>query len=970
MLQQQKTQLLYKNLPNSLAGTGIASSLALIFFWQQSEPRMLLSWFLLLNGISLLRWTNYKDFQLNYESKRTSKWIRKFVLYSWMAAAVWGSSALVLFSSDNLVYQSLLGYLLTGIAVVGLSAQIASLVSAGGFLLITLIPITLWFLLNFDKGLIPAFLLTLMTLILFQLAWRISGVIEKNLILEIQNSARGETLKEAESLMSNRIQQTPLPYIEWNHTGKVIQWNPAAERLFGIPRSKALQHPITELLASPQTEAGESAADQWWEKIFSLRTPTTMTRHGVNAKGETLVCDWHITPLINNQQETIAFSCPVMDLTERIRYEENQQRLVDIIQSTVDFIAIFQLDGTILFINHAGRELLGMGPNESLEGKSLAGMFPFSEKEQLLNEGIPTAYTNKVWSAETQLITEKGEIVTVDQLILLHQPTTGGENYYSMVLRDISKRVEMENDLLIAKENAESAAKAKAEFLAVMSHEIRTPMNGVLGMADLLSDTQLDATQREFVETISQSGRSLLHIIDNILDFSKGEAGKIELEKTEFDLEKLLRDVVRLLSNNAIRKNLQLIIEYPSEKPRHVLGDAGRLRQILTNLISNAIKFTEQGHVLVRVKVTEHTDSKAGFKIEIKDTGIGIHREQQQKLFQSFTQADSSTTRRYGGTGLGLAICKQLIEVMGGSIGLESDPGKGSNFWINLELPIPGTESGRFDAETDDQTSSQPRYCGKVLLTDDIAANRMVGRSILRNLGLEVDVAENGQVALEKQQVTEYDLIFMDCMMPVMDGYTAVMTIRSQQPPEARHVPIIALSANHSESDRSACLANGMDDFLGKPFHKEKLIHVLNRWLKQEAGSKPIQATTPESIEPPIMELNPTDTLIDQSQLDTMKMIMDDDFHNLIPAFSASVEATLPEIEIAYRQADPKKLELLLHSLKSAANNVGAVQLAKLVFILEKHVRSTDTPQFEVLLSQLNEITLKTKTALKSNSGD
>nr|MDJ0806210.1 response regulator [Gammaproteobacteria bacterium] len=826
----------------------------------------------------------------------------------------------------------------------------------------------------------------------------------------------------------------------------------------------------------------------------------------------TLICDWHITPLINKQQEIIAFSAPIMNLTERIKFEEEQQRLVDIIQNTTDFIAIFNLQGDILFINNAGRQIMGMKMDEALADKSLAGLFPIEELEQRLEDFNPSAYMNKIWSGETQLITVEGEVLTVDQLILLHQTTKEGERYFSIVMRDISKRVEMEKDLLSAKEQAESAAKAKAEFLAVMSHEIRTPMNGVLGMAELLSDTTLDAEQREFVEVISMSGKSLLRIIDDILDFSKGEAGKIQLEPISFDLEKLLYDVVKLLSSTAIQKGLELIIDYPAERPRHVVGDAGRLRQVMANLVSNAIKFTERGHVLIKAKITTVEEQQAMIRLQVADTGIGISEAQQQKLFQSFSQADSSTTRRFGGTGLGLAICKQLIELMGGAISVESEPDVGSTFWFEVSMPLshrpasipeidlqderiliidtnpiniriyekqlnlyglqvdstdsvqhaleklelsvtedlryrgilldqkaietavePGLEairsipvyhatplvlltssgqkgdakrfaalgftaylvkpvpaqilyqtlkaslSPRGPSRPNDpiitrhhveerrlaERAGQPHsYQAKVLLADDIVANQQVASAILTRLGLQVDIAENGHMALEKQHAEQYDLIFMDCLMPEMNGYEATQAIREREQDSGRHIPIIALTANNSTADRNRCLSCGMDAFLSKPLNRNEIISVLDNWLDNHTNSPVATSVDPEI--PTETNGNPdsNEIIIDPSTINSLKEMMGEAFEELIPAYNQSIEDLLEEMKTAFLQGDSEHLVRIFHSIKSAANNVGAIQLAKLGSILEKRAITTDSTDLESLASQLRIEFAKTQVEL------
>lgn len=407
--------------------------------------------------------------------------------------------------------------------------------------------------------------------------------------------------------------------------------------------------------------------------------------------------------------------------------------------------------------------------------------------------------------------------------------------YVNVYGRDDTEQKRAELNLLEAKQAAEAANIAKSRFLATISHEVRTPMNGVLGMLELLLNTHLTDKQRRFAETAIRSGRSLLGLINDILDFSKIESNNLKLEQVAFNIQATIDEVVQLVAEEARSKGLKLITDIP-DIDYLLIGDVHRLRQILTNLVGNAVKFTEKGEVLVQLEILARTGSEILFKIEIRDTGIGINPEALPYIFDDFTQQDDSTTRKFGGTGLGLAITKQLVNMMGGEIHVQSTPATGSRFWITLRLEaqIPGLSkiAGHpdFTSEPDQAVADEVILDARILLAEDNEINREVASAILESTGCEVITVNNGQLALHALQNDHFDIVLMDCQMPTMDGFEATTWIR-QQPSDYSHIPVIALTADIQEGIIDQCHEAGMNDYLSKPFTHDSLLEIVMKWL-------------------------------------------------------------------------------------------------------------------------------------------
>jgi two-component system, sensor histidine kinase len=418
----------------------------------------------------------------------------------------------------------------------------------------------------------------------------------------------------------------------------------------------------------------------------------------------------------------------------------------------------------------------------------------------------------------------------------------------TQAMQDLEKR---NRDLKASNEAAEAASRAKSAFLATMSHELRTPMNGVVGMTELLLNGPLAPAQRRSVDVIRRSALSLLQILNDILDFSKVEAGQLETESLPFDLRRTTDQALSVLQPQVDAKGLQLRLEWDPDLPTAVIGDPTRFSQIVTNLVGNAIKFTAAGSVTLRACIAAEDDASLQWRFEVEDTGTGIPPDALPRLFQSFTQSDSSITRKYGGTGLGLAIVRRLCQLMGGDCGVRSELGRGSTFWFSLALKRdrqdrPTQATGLFQV-------LRPRRVGAggapglhVLLVEDNLINQEVALGMLELLGARTSVADNGQQALEMLSLPhEYDLVLMDCQMPEMDGLEATRRTRAHERASGSHVPIVALTANAMVGDREQCLQAGMDDFLSKPFQLRDLAAAINRWCPQQL---PPATDTPQEM--------------------------------------------------------------------------------------------------------------------------
>ena len=656
--------------------------------------------------------------------------------------------------------------------------------------------------------------------------------------------AAEEKLRSSEQKLSLHVRRSPLAFIEWTAEGRVSAWNPAAERIFGYSEEEALGCSMGELILPDNTV--EEVADVWTDLVRQEGGNHNINQN-ITKDGQIITCEWHNTPLIDDRGHVMGVATLARDITEQQKMErelrKSEERYRTVVNSVKEVIFQADMQGRWTFLNEAWKDITGFEVEETIGTPFYHFIHEDDrEKSRMLLRPVISGKQESV-RYEVRYITKDDEVRWVEVFTQLLTDGDGNVIGTSGTCTDVTERRmaeealrEYAHELEEAKVQAEAATRAKSEFLANMSHEIRTPLNGVIGMTSLLLDTDLTAEQREFVETVRTSGDALMTILNDILDFSKIEAGQLDLEREPFILRSCIEDALDMVAPQAAEKGLELAYLVNDAVPERVRGDITRVRQILVNLLSNAVKFTDEGEVYISVKakpVPQNADSDADPShevfISVKDTGIGIPEDRQSVLFESFSQVDASTTRKYGGTGLGLTISKRLSEMMGGSIWLESEEGVGSTFTFSIQVEALAPPDYDFLQE------GQPQLDGRrVLIVDDNKTNRRILGHMTRKWGMIPVEAEGASETIKLvEEAPPFDVILLDMQMPEVDGLELARQLSDRYDDLPPFVMITSLGQEVDQQDEAREL---LADVLHKPLKPEPLHLSLKKLFSVPEG--------------------------------------------------------------------------------------------------------------------------------------
>ncbi|MBC9783796.1 PAS domain S-box protein [Heliobacterium chlorum] len=678
-------------------------------------------------------------------------------------------------------------------------------------------------------------------------------------------------------------------------------------------------------------------------------------------------------PVFDEDNRVVAYRGATLDITKQKQMEatlrDSEENYRSIITSMAEGVIVTDREGVIIKANPTAEHILGFSFDE-IQGCSCfdpSWEMYLDDNTPVTRENHPAMVTLHSRSACRNVVMRKNSL-TGEPLWIQHNSEPlfrlGSDKPYAVVstFSDISARRNMEEELKKAQQNAIEASRAKSDFLAMMSHEIRTPMNGIMGMSTLLLDTALNRQQREYAQVINDSSEVLLNVLNDILDYSKVEAGKLVLESLDFHLPGVIYNVTTLFQQKALEKGIRLTSFIAPEVEDWVKGDPTRLQQVLTNLVSNAVKFTHSGQVKVHLRKETSDRHQSRLRFEVTDTGIGIEKAMMEQIFHPFHQADSSTSRKFGGTGLGLAITGQLVKLMGGNIGAISEPGKGSTFWFSIPFQPPKTQVfiPKVEGHSPPEKTDFPLWNIPlpVLLVEDNPVNQQLAVTILTKMGLMVHRANNGLEAVKAAAETEYAIIFMDCQMPEMDGFEATKIIRNQQAQSGRHVPIIAMTALAMSGDRERCLNAGMDDYLSKPVLMEHLIALLDKWLPYEKSTLVQPPSNFQTDEFPSASAG-TDpcSVIDLTVLKNILAMGDDDHFEFLTLLLQTYLEDAQQLMLTLQQAvtlrDPAGIHKTCHALKSSSASIGAKELASLCAHVEQLGRTGNLENMELFFTQM-----------------
>lgn len=744
--------------------------------------------------------------------------------------------------------------------------------------------------------------------------------VQRGLLVRQMLAQRQETLYELlkeKELLSVTLKSIGDGVITTDLEGSITMLNEVAEKMTGFSSAEALGQPLSKVFVTLDNKTDRTTKD-FFSRVLRSGIPVGLDSQTLllSRKGEERYISASGSPIRDKDKQIIGVIIVFRNITRIKKVEDELRKFWRAVEHNPTSVIITDLEGNIEYINPKFTQITGYSFSEVL------GLNPRFLKS---GDTSPEAYKNLwttirsggEWRGEFHNKKKNGELYWESASISSIKDSEGNITHYLASKEDITERKRAEEEIRQAKEAAEAANKAKSMFLANMSHEIRTPMNGIIGMTDLTLLSDLDDEQRENLKLVKSSALSLLQVINDVLDLSKIEAGKMSINPQEFSLKHVLEKIMKTHYFTARQKELELDFRQDPKIPRILVGDCNRLGQVMNNLLSNAIKFTHQGQVTVRVEIEKENHNQIVLLFSVEDTGIGISEEEMNRLFKVFSQVDGSITRKYGGSGLGLAICKKIVEMMEGAIGVKSEKGKGSKFYFTLPFGTNPPSVERSITTGEKQIIPSTANPQNILLVEDDRVNQIAALGLLKQMGHQVELANNGQEALMLLQNRPFDLVLMDIQMPQMDGLETTRYIRDKEKNTDSHLPIIALTAHALAGDREKFLAWGMDDYLSKPISWEELYACLEKF---------VQCPTKKH------------------QLKLEKNILD-----FLPRAKGGIEG----IRKAILHLDEGMLERVANGFKEEALEYGAIDIKNIVFKIQLAGRKGNWEETNNLLEKL-----------------
>jgi PAS domain S-box-containing protein len=691
--------------------------------------------------------------------------------------------------------------------------------------------------------------------------------------------------------------------------------NHAFEKVLGYSEEELLAKPFLDFVHADDLQATLKEVEKLAKGI-----PTIHFTNRYYCKDETVkILDWTCT----SDPETGMIYAAAKDVTEEIKKNEVINKLSLVAQSTENGILIANTDGIVEWVNDGFTRITGYSSAEILGKTPSSVMLGSNTNMETINYAIKKQEAREPFYIEVLIAHKRGKAVWISVVNTPVKEENELKGKHIEIISDITEKKKTEFQLIRAKEIAEQSAKVKEQFLANMSHEIRTPMNSIIGFTDLLIHTKLNSDQQDSVNAIRQAGENLTVIINDILDFSKIEAGKLNIEQTPFSFSEVIKTIKSFFTLKAQQKNIKLILNIDHKIPEALIGDAVRLDQVLINLVSNALKFTSKGWVEVSAELKSIAEKRCIIQFKVEDTGIGIPKDKLDMVFQSFTQASSDTTRKYGGTGLGLTIVDQLVKLMGGTLHLKSNEGTGTLFSFTLEFEQGNKDDIIFSNKVNISAEENSLEGMKILLCEDNEMNqRLVEKIIRKQWNAELDIAPNGKVGFELFKKNTYAIILMDVQMPEMDGFETTRRIRKYRDKGKAQVPIMAMTADALVEERKKCFEAGMNEYLSKPFKQGELLSKI-LLLTGKNGEQNGERKTEVNV------VN-TESLKELTGGDDSFMV------EMIEIYLRNTPVMLKEMKSSFKKHDIDKLKRTAHKIKSSFGMMGMNESLQIADAIEQ----------------------------------